>query len=375
MAKESGIGLFRRLVAALAEVVAALAVVVEAAVVWFAVTLFLHGLCALVAGLGLVVRVWAKPVKTSRRHVGLMALGLALLGFGGTFVGREIAGHFRRHSTRLESCYLRSGPLGVVLRAGNVVPEADLALLAAKAARLARALPAERMAEVTGLLRDEYGAMRDEEPWAHLGNVAAVGLAPSASGHFFRYLPLGYTSDKRWPLLLFLHGEAGNLALFPRLWAEFADRRGFVVVCPTYDRGRWGEEAAVELAGAALDDTLEACSIDEQRIYLVGFSAGAAEGWTLLDARPQTFRGFVSIASSRFSAAWQSFKIKTLPVLFLHGSKDRVSPPACSRKLHQSLAQLRRPGTLVELPEEDHFLLLRSMDKVTAEMWRWMEGL
>lgn len=362
----------RRFLAALADVAFALAVLAELAVCWFAVTAFLHGACALVAGGALGVRLVVRPVRGRRLRRGLGLLSLTLAAFGLVVVDVEFFRHVTRDEAQLQSEYLSSGG-GGLLSVFNLVPEADVVSFGVKASGLLGLWPPGQMNEMHGLLMREYAAMRRAPGFAHVGNVAAHGLPSAAGGHFFRYLPRGYREERQWPLLVFLHGAGGNFALYPWLWRRFADEHGFVVLCPTWDNGLWDQPGGVQAALDALDDTLSACSVDGSRIFLAGLSNGGISGWAVLCARPEAFRGFISI-SGGLAAGRQPDKMKRVSVLLIHGAKDRIIPIDAPRKLR---AALKREGVavqLIEFPDDDHFLLLRSRRGVCDAVARWMRA-
>ena len=366
--------LARRIGLGLAEVCAVTGVLGLLAASWFALTAFPYACGALLAGLGLLARARLKPFARPAWQRRALWYGGALGLFGLGVVGHEVARHLLRGQARLQSIYLSSSMRGRLLRSANVVPEADLFALGVKASGLLGYWPAEQMPEVCALGRRHYARMGLSPHFAHVGNVATTSGFPGANRHYFRYLPRGYSPERTWPLLVFLHGAAGGQALYPWLWATFADEHGFVVVCPTWDDGEWEREAGTRLALDALDNTLAACSIDRQRVFLAGCSNGAMGGWAVLLARPGAFRGFISISGGAM-ARWHDERLARMPVLLIHGSADRAVPASASRELASRLAAAKRPVQLVEMVGEDHFLILRSTDAMLAVVGRWVRQL
>ncbi len=100
---------------------------------------------------------------------------------------------------------------------------------------------------------------------------------------FYLRLPPDYSPDRSWPLLLALHGDAGpgqatQAALQVRTdWSHWSDPRGFIVLAPVASgaQGGWEPDVDVPVMSAALDDTIARYNVEETRIYLWGFSAGA----------------------------------------------------------------------------------------------------
>jgi poly(3-hydroxybutyrate) depolymerase len=315
-------------------------------------------------GLGLV----AVPPRSrfARRAFGLLAVAAAA--FGLIVVDLEFFRHAYRDDTHLQSLFERGGT-GRWLRPLNIVPEADIVSFHVQVSSLLRYQPREQMAEVHGLLMREYVAMQETPGFAHAGNIAAQAL--SDGGHFFRYLPQGYSSERRWPLLLFLHGAGGNLALYPWLWRRLADERGVVIVCPTWDNGLWDTSGGTRAALIALENTLQSCAIDPERVFLAGLSNGAITGWAVLSARPEAFRGFISI-SGGLASGRDPKATAHVPVLLIHGVKDRIVPVDASRRRCAVLRRANVPADLVQFANEDHFLFLRSTEQVTKCVARWM---
>ncbi len=60
----------------------------------------------------------------------------------------------------------------------------------------------------------------------------------------------------------------------------------------------------------------------------------------------------------------------TVPVLFIHGSKDTILPPEHSRKLHQLAPAGSR---LIETPEDDHTSLSMRLDGIAPEVVAWLD--
>ena len=364
----------RRVLVGAAEVGVVLAVMVELAVLWFAATRFPHACCLALGGLALSARARLNPFGRPALQWRAKWYGLAAGVVGLLLIADVAVRHAARGEARLQSCTLSTSVWGRVLRVANVVPEADLFSLGVKASGLLGYWPGEQMRDVARLGRRRYADMAAAEGFAHAGNVAMVSTFPEANRHYFRVLPRGHGPERRLPLLLFLHGAAGNQVLYPWLWAQFADEQGFVVLCPTWDNGEWGHAEGTRLALDALDDTLRTCSIDERRVYLAGMSNGAMTGWAVLAARPEAFRGFVSIAGGT-QRGWRRESLAGTQVLLIHGADDRAVPASASRVLAGVLTQAGRSVQLVELDDEDHFVLVRSPETVTAIVAEWIRGL
>ncbi|MEO8670226.1 MAG: PHB depolymerase family esterase [Tahibacter sp.] len=116
------------------------------------------------------------------------------------------------------------------------------------------------------------------------GNVARSILVSAVSRTFYLYVPSSYTPTHPTPLLLALHGTSGSAAASPGAaqtvrsnWSALAESSGFIVLAPagTQAQGGWTPSTDGAIMEAALDDTFALYNIEQSRIYLWGFSAGA----------------------------------------------------------------------------------------------------
>jgi hypothetical protein len=87
------------------------------------------------------------------------------------------------------------------------------------------------------------------------------------------YVPTGYDPAKKWPILYaFDPGGRGREPLI--CFQDAADALGFIIACSNNSRnGPWGPIFA---AGSAIwEDTHERLAVDDERIFVTGFSGGA----------------------------------------------------------------------------------------------------
>lgn len=173
----------------------------------------------------------------------------------------------------------------------------------------------------------------------------------------------------RHPLVLFSHGLGGLPAQFAPLAAGWV-AAGFVVVAPAYphtnarvrvDRGDIANQpadAAYVLSRVKELDTTPGDvlggHLDTGRVVAVGFSAGGTTTLGLLRAgHDPGLRAAVSVAGRRPASA---FGGPAVPVLFLHGDRDRVVPIGAGR---QAYAAVPWPKQFVVIPHGAHGPYLR----------------
>jgi len=87
------------------------------------------------------------------------------------------------------------------------------------------------------------------------------------------YLPTGYSSDRKWPLMLSSDpGARGSLAL--ELQKAAADKLGWVLAASNDSRNGPGQ-SRFDATEATLNDVQARVSIDPRLVYFAGFSGGA----------------------------------------------------------------------------------------------------
>jgi predicted peptidase len=173
------------------------------------------------------------------------------------------------------------------------------------------------------------------------------------------FTPIGWTPEKRWPVILFLHGswmrgvdgkkqtEAG---LGPAL-RKHPDRFPFIVVFPQSRPGTsWLEPAMTRLALATLDAAVKEFNGDPRRVSLTGQSLGGYGVWGIAAHHPERFTALVPVCggvrplkdlSREGETRYQTItrRIGKTPVWIFHGEADRTIPPASARQMFEELQQ------------------------------------
>jgi predicted peptidase len=161
--------------------------------------------------------------------------------------------------------------------------------------------------------------------------------------NYLLYLPKGYdpAGEKRWPLLLFLHGagESGHDLNRVKIHGppKLAEKKEFpfIVVSPQSPKFGWD----VHGLNALLDDVSAKHKVDADRVYLTGLSMGGFGTFALATAYPQRFAALVPICGggeSIFAA-----KIKNIPIWVFHGAKDTAVP---LKRSEEMVAALKKAG-------------------------------
>ena len=184
---------------------------------------------------------------------------------------------------------------------------------------------------------------------------------------YLLFLPKGYDAkaEKRWPLILFLHGagERGSdvwkvATHGPGKYAAAHPDFPFIIVSPQCpERQIWSREVLLGL----LDDVTRAYAVDKSRVYLTGLSMGGYGTWDLGLGYPEKFAAivpicgggeFISLLLSRHDKAQA---LQSLGVWAFHGGKDPVVPLEESQRM---VNRLKKEGLkdvqLTIYPEAGH---------------------
>ena len=149
--------------------------------------------------------------------------------------------------------------------------------------------------------------------------------------NYVRYLPADYDENKKYPLVVFLHGagERGNdldLASthgFMKHVRESGKEYPFIFVAPQCPAGKyWG--CYTESLLAFLDYISEALPVDRERVYLTGLSMGGTGTFMLAMADPDRFAAIAPVCGS--GIFWYAEALVNIPVMIYHGDCDEIVP-------------------------------------------------
>jgi predicted peptidase len=176
--------------------------------------------------------------------------------------------------------------------------------------------------------------------------------------NYLLYLPAGYTRDvvSRWPLILFLHGseERGDN---PGLVKEYGipamldNRRDFpfIVVSPQCPPDkRWSPEWIKKI----LAEVEAGFRVDENRVYLTGFSMGGYGTWDTAVAYPELFAAIAPVSGG--GDELKASRLKDMPIWAFHGAKDVNVPVKESVSMVQAVKPYGGEVKLTIYPQLAH---------------------
>ncbi len=179
------------------------------------------------------------------------------------------------------------------------------------------------------------------------------------------YIPAGWTAERTWPVILFLHGstERGRDGLrqsrvgLGAALRRYPDRYPALVVMPQCrPEADWISPAMQAQALGALETTAREFNGDARRTYLTGFSMGGYGSWDIAAKHPRRFAALVvvcggilwppSVAMRPLAPGTNNSYFRTaravahVPCWIFHGDQDRNVPVTESRRMADALKSL-----------------------------------
>ena len=198
--------------------------------------------------------------------------------------------------------------------------------------------------------------------------VAMPEKSGAGVGYFLR-IPASYQPDRPAPLLVYLSGGPGLALDGVNTANDAVAGTNYLVLYPQAGDYWWKPEVAARL-DVALRDTFREFNVDLDRVYIAGFSNGGTGALYMAEMWPQRFAAVVSLmgAGQCMEEVKQMLpNLANLPILFVHGEKDPIIAPECSKTTQESLGELRPRAApqLRMLPDREHDITLTSDDGLT----------
>jgi polyhydroxybutyrate depolymerase len=150
------------------------------------------------------------------------------------------------------------------------------------------------------------------------------------------YTPASYNPSTPVPLVFVLHGftQSGQSIMNVSAFNSVADTANFIIVYPNGISNAWNTYANIPGASTANDigfiealiDTISAnYSIDQNRIYSCGFSAGGFMSHLLACKSSRCFAAIASVAGTMTDSVYNSCAPSyNVSVLQIHGTSDNI---------------------------------------------------
>lgn len=156
---------------------------------------------------------------------------------------------------------------------------------------------------------------------------------------FLIYVPEPGVETANLPVIISLHGTLGSAEQMMG-FADFrplAEKEKFLIVCPNGITQTWNDGRATKANQAGIDDVgfidqlithlITTYFVDAQKVYITGMSNGGFMASRLACELPERIAAIAAVAATLDKKA-AIRPVKPLPVMYMHGTKDRLVPYA-----------------------------------------------
>ena len=185
---------------------------------------------------------------------------------------------------------------------------------------------------------------------------------------YYLYTPENYSPDQKWPVFVGIHPEGGSGLDCWNTWQTFADRDGFVLVCPSLaeESGNWHRKTGMDTMARVLNTVARDVSI-QNRFFFAGYSAGGQFVEAVMIDYPAIVSGAAILAAPYYYPP--DSKANHARVLVMIGQSE---DPVALQSAQLYVDQLRQDGYTVnaEFPSGVDHRLTRDMVQKTLELYR-----
>ena len=195
---------------------------------------------------------------------------------------------------------------------------------------------------------------------------------------YYVFLPENYDANKKYPLVLFLHGAGergdGSEEKLPLVcvnalskYAEEGEEYPFILLCPQCPENIVWNNIVLTLR-ALVDKIAAQYSVDPDRIVCTGLSMGGFGTWEMGVTYPDFFAAIAPVCGGGFS--WRAALLKDMPVWAFHGDADSVVPISYSETMVEAIKKAGGNPKFTVFPGVNH----NSWDSAyqTTDVVKWL---
>ncbi len=196
----------------------------------------------------------------------------------------------------------------------------------------------------------------DPANYRHVGTV-----------EYYLYVPKQYTVYRDWPLFIGIHGSGGSGLDCWNWWQPYADREGFILLCPSIadSQGGWYQAVGESKVFSAINEVRAQYRVAPKE-FMAGFSAGAQFVQGFAFTYPQYVSGVAILSAGNYYFPSMAPQI---PMLVVIGSLDDPGAVAAAADFSAALKQNGFDIQYEQLPGVGHALTSRGQ-QLTIELFR-----
>jgi len=170
--------------------------------------------------------------------------------------------------------------------------------------------------------------------------------------------PQGFSEDKKYPLVIFLHGAGSrsdstyilkkNICLTSI--KERQDARGYIFLAPLCARGDWNEWMTILLR--LIGTMRELPYIDKTRVHITGNSMGGYGTWEIAMLRPDWFASAMPVCGGGIGGFAKY--LVDIPIRTFHGLCDQTVDPIESLQMAKAVNMAGGHAELILYPHLAH---------------------
>jgi len=189
-------------------------------------------------------------------------------------------------------------------------------------------------------------------------------------------VPESYTPERKWPLVIALHGGSGHGRGFLWSWLRDARSYGAILLSPTSTGPTWallGDDTDTPNIDRMIETVQSRWSIDTHQILMTGMSDGGTFCYVsgLEGTSRATHLGPVSAAFHPMLASMaDAERLRGLPIFMAHGALDWMFPVELARQAQQYLTASGADVTYREIGDLSHTY----PREINAPMLAWLRG-
>ena len=199
------------------------------------------------------------------------------------------------------------------------------------------------------------------------------------------YVPEDYTPEKRYRLVVDMHGGVSRPAMLSYaeleqmkfFWGDHAQEHGYLLAIPTGQTGaEWWTAVGARNVLDVIQDVKRDYNVDENLVVATGFSDGASGSYYLALTHPTPFAAFVPLTGDLAvtqAGGLQTHLLNLLnkPLYAVNTENDSLYPSASVQPLIEALQELDADLVWRDIPDFTHNPMYLPQER--PAIWTWLQ--